>query len=226
MPHLLLQKPSFKAKPKEHSISLSRRMSLWQAGEFDKLVREARYIQECYGSRRRSRTPEQVSKIFSKLMLEGKVNAAMRLLDETNSGDVLSLSNEVLEELLKKHPASQPADESTLIRGEVPFVDPAVFANIDKASVAGAAMYTKGAAGPSGLDALGWRHVLVSQNYGYTGKELRESIASMTRNLATRTLEIQEDGSTSIEAYLSCRLIPLDKLPISVLLESEKLFVE
>ena len=192
----MLQKPSFKAKPKEHSISLSRRMSLWQAGEFDKLVREARYIQECYGSRRRSRTPEQVSKIFSKLMLEGKVNAAMRLLDETNSGDVLSLSNEVLEELLKKHPASQPADESTLIRG-----DPAVFANIDEASVAGAAMYTKGAVGPSGLDALGWRHVLVSQNYGYTGKELRESIASMTRNLATRTLEIQEDGSTSIEAY-------------------------
>ena len=110
MPHLLLQKPSFKAKSKEHSISLSRRMSLWQAGEFDKLVREARYIQECYGSRRRSRTPEQVSKIFSKLMLEGKVNAAMRLLDETNSGDVLSLSNEVLEELLKKHLASQPAD--------------------------------------------------------------------------------------------------------------------
>ena len=74
-------------------------------------------------------------------------------------------------------------------------------------------MYTKGAAGPSGLDALGWRHILVSKNYSYTGKELRESIASMARNLATRTLEIQEDGSTSIEAYLSCRLIPLDKLP-------------
>ena len=213
MPHLLLQKPSFKAKSKKHSISPSRRMSLWQAGEFDKLVREARYIQECYGSRRRSRNPEQVSKIFSKLMLEGKVNAAMRPLDETNSGDVLSLSNEVLEELLKKHPASQPAGESTLIRGEVPFVDPAVFANIDEASVARAAMYTKGAAGPSGLDALGWRHILVSKNYGYTGKELRESIVSMARNLATRTLEIQEDGSTSIEAYLSCRLIPLDKLP-------------
>ena len=35
----------------------------------------------------------------------------------------------------------------------------------------------------------------------------------MARNLATHTLEIQEDGSTSIEAYLSCRLIPLHKLP-------------
>ena len=38
-------------------------------------------------------------------------------------------------------------------------------------------------------------------------------MAPMARNLATRTLEIQEDGSTSIEAYLSCRLIPLEKLP-------------
>ena len=154
-------------------------MILWQTGEFHKLVRQASYIQECYGSGRRSRTPEKVCKIFSKMMLEGKVNAAMRLLDETNSGDVLSLSNKVLEELLKKHPASQPADESTLIRGKVPFVDPAVFANIDEASVATAAMYTKGAAGSSGLDALGWRHILVSKNYGYTGKELRESIASI-----------------------------------------------
>ena len=99
MPHLLLQQPSFKAKSKENSISLSRRMILWQAGEFDKLVREARYIQECYGSRRRSRTPEQVSKISSKLMLEGKMYTAMRLLDETNSGDVLALSNEVFEEV-------------------------------------------------------------------------------------------------------------------------------
>jgi hypothetical protein len=114
---------------------------------------------------------------------------------------------------MMKHPAPQPADESTLIRGEVPFVDPAVFANIDEASVARAAMYTKGAAGPSGLDALGWRHILVSKNYGSTAKELRESIASMARNLATRKVEIRKDGSTGTEAYLSCRLIPLDKMP-------------
>ena len=156
IPHLLIQKPSFKAKSKKHSISLSRRLILWQAGDVDKLVREARYIQESCCSARRYRTTEPQSKIFSKLMLEGKVNAAMKLLDETNLGGVLSLSNEALEELWKKHPASQPADESTLIGGKVPFVDPAIFANIDEASIARAAMNTKGAAGPSGLDALGW----------------------------------------------------------------------
>lgn len=51
------------------------------------------------------------------------------------------------------------------------------------------------------------------RNYGATGKDLRESIASRARNLATRKVEIQNDGSTDIEAYLSYRLIPLDKLP-------------
>jgi hypothetical protein len=77
---------------------------LWQAGEFDKLVKEARDIQANCRTMRRARTPEQVTKIFSKLMLEGKVNAAMRLFDETDSGGVLSLSEEVIEELVRKHP--------------------------------------------------------------------------------------------------------------------------
>ncbi len=141
MPHLLLQKPNFKFKSKDHAISLARRMLLWQAGDFDKLVREARSIQASCRVTRQCRTPEQISKTFAKMMLEGKVNAAMRLLDESNSGGVLPLSDDVLKELTMRHPAPQPADESTLIRGEVPFIDPAVFANIDEASVARAAMY-------------------------------------------------------------------------------------
>ncbi len=89
MPHLLLQKPNFKSKSEDHAISLARRMLLWQAGDFDKLVREARSIQASCRVTRQCRTPEQVSKTFAKLMLEGKVNAVMRLLDETNSAGVL-----------------------------------------------------------------------------------------------------------------------------------------
>jgi hypothetical protein len=36
----------------------------------------------------------------------------------------------VIEELVRKHPIPQPAEESILIRAEVPYVDPAVFASI------------------------------------------------------------------------------------------------
>ena len=212
MSSLLLQKPSFKAKSKEHSISLARRLNLWNEGDFDALVREARAIQSTLSTNKKFKTPEQLSRTFSKLMLQCKVNAALRVLDEESSGGILPLTNTVFQDLQSKHPLSQPATESVMIQGDKPFVDPAIFANIDETTIAKCAMKTKDAAGPSGLDAIGWRRMLVSQNYGLAGKDLRESIAAMARNLSTRKVEIN-NSTTNIEAYLSCRLIPLDKKP-------------
>ena len=108
---------------------------------------------------------------------------------------------------------SQPGDSSVMIEGDISFVDPSIFANIDEVTVAKAGMKTFGAAGPSGLDAIGWRHILLSRNYGDAGRDLRSSLAEMARTLATQKVTIQPDHSTSLEAFLSCRLIPLDKNP-------------
>ena len=74
-------------------------------------------------------------------------------------------------------------------------------------------MKTNDAAGPSDIDALGWRHILVSRNYGDAGRDLRTSIALMATNLATQIVDVQPDDTTCLEAYLSCRLIPPDKNP-------------
>ena len=74
-------------------------------------------------------------------------------------------------------------------------------------------MKTNGAAGPSGLDALSWRHILVSRNYGKVARDLRTSIALMARNLAMQMVDVKPDETTYLEAYLSCRLMPLDKNP-------------
>ena len=212
MPSLLLQKPSFKSTSKQHSECLARRMELWGSGDFDSLVKEARTIQSTLLASKKSKTPEQMAKTFAKLMMEGKVNAALRLLDEESSGDVLPLSDAVLDDLQAKHPPPVPLNPSVMIDGEIPFVDPVLFANIDESSIAKAAMNTKGAAGPSGLDALAWRHILVSKNYGCAGKDLRDAVATMARHLATRKNNIV-NGKSNLEAYLSCRLIPLDKKP-------------
>ena len=97
----------------------------------------------------------------------------MRLLDEQSSGGVLSLSDDVLKELRLKHPAGKEGNPSVMLEGEIPFVDPVLFENIDKSMIIKGAMNTNGAAGPSGLDALGWRHILVSRKYGDAGKDLR-----------------------------------------------------
>ena len=158
-------------------------------------------------------SPAKLSKTFSNLMFQGKVNAALRLLDQESQGGVLPLTDDVYEDLKKKHPEAKPADASVMITGEIPFVDSALFANIDESTISRAALNTNGSAGPSGLDALGWRHILVSRNYGAAGKDLRTSLASMARKLATQKLDIQQNQPSSIGAYLSCRLIPLDKNP-------------
>ena len=100
-----------------------------------------------------------------------------------------------------------------MLQGGIPFVDQAPFAKIDEATISRAAMKTNDAAAPAGLDALGWRHILVSRNYGDAGRDLRTSIALVARNLATQMVDVKPDETTCLEAYLACRLIPLDKNP-------------
>ena len=65
---------------------------------------------------------------------------------------------------------------------------------------------TKGAAGPSGMDAGGCRRMLISGNFGNVGEE-RKSIAEMAKRLC------QKRSANYLAAFLACRLIPLDKQP-------------
>ena len=60
-------------------------------------------------------------------------------------------------------------------------------------------MRTRGAAGPSGLDAEGWRRILISKNYGLIGKDLRTAIAKMTQLMCSRELN-EENVKNSLEA--------------------------
>ena len=118
------------------------------------------------------------------------------------------------EAIKSKHPPPADLNEKVMIKSEVPFADPILFENIDDETILKAALRTKGAAGPSGLDADGWRRILVSKNYGKRGNDLRSSIVIMTRKLCCERIDIDSNtNSTSIEAYIACRLIPLDKNP-------------
>ena len=96
MPALLLQKPSFKSKSKHHGECLERRLILWESGDFDALVKECTAIQSRLQANSKQRSPEHVSQTLAKLMLNGKVNAAMRLLDNTSSSGILQLSDETM----------------------------------------------------------------------------------------------------------------------------------
>ena len=163
MPALLLQKPSFKSTAKQHSQCLSRRLTQWEQGEFDDLLREANTIQAKLLTNHKGLNEERLAKTFAKLVLEGKINAAMKLLDHQGGSGVLPLSERTINELKRKHPAASEADPSLLVDGEPPFVDPVMFENIAESTIANAALRTRGSSGPSGLDADGWRRILVKR---------------------------------------------------------------
>ena len=60
---------------------------------------------------------EDLVKRFSRLMLLGKVNQAIRLLDESAQGGVLPLTDETMQCLLQKHPQGKPLNPFMLLNG-------------------------------------------------------------------------------------------------------------
>ena len=69
-------------------------------------------------------------------------------------------------------------------------------------------MQTRGAGGPSQVDAAQYRHILAGKTYKKEGKEMRKQVALMAKTLATTITD-----PSSLESYIACRLIPLDKCP-------------
>ena len=215
MPAVLLQKPSRKSTAKQHSQYLASRLEKWGAGKFDELMLEARSIQQKLKSfPKPDKDDEQLSKAVAKLMLQGKVQAALRLLGKEQPVGVLDTTEETVEVLKKLHPEGKPAADEVLINAEPEYFDPVIFTNIDERSIASAALKTRGSAGPSGMDADAWRRLLISKNFGNAGKGLREAIAKMTQKLCTK--ELSNEEKNGIEASTACRLIPAMKQPSGV----------
>lgn len=143
---------------------------------------------------------------FTSLMLEGKVNAAVRLLSENGRGGVLPLTSDVRTLLAQKHPPAEPARDGFILSGCEPEFHPVLFSGVTGDMIRHSALHTHGAAGPSGADAEQWRRMCCS--FQGVSASLCEAIASMARRLATEAID-----PGSLEAFLANRLIPLDKSP-------------
>jgi len=216
MPALLLQKPSSVSKSKDHTAALKRRLSIWQRGDFQELLRECLTIQGRIKASVPRNNIEATSKKFASLMKNGKLNAAVKLLTNSMEGGILPLTEETMTLLQTKHPAPADLSEEAVVDIEPVASHPVVFEEINGDAVRTAALNTHGGAGPSGLDADGWRHILVSRNFGIASEEFRSEFANAIKKLCTEKVEVtmQNGYATSdIEAFLSCRLIPLDKCP-------------
>ena len=109
---LMLQKPSKSSKNRDHIKHLTSRLVKWQLGKFDELVSECEAIQKRLINS--NRKPESIIKVFSRLMLHGKVSAAMRWLGE-NKSLPLQIDPAVRGALESKHPGAEPVSYNHLM---------------------------------------------------------------------------------------------------------------
>ena len=132
LPTLILQKPSATSKSKEHSLAIERRLNLWRQGDLDLLLKEVRFIQGKFVHSKKARTVEDISKVFAKLVFQGKLSAAIKLLDSESSTGLLNLTPEFLEGLKEKHPEAADIADESLLYGPIDYIPPGVFGLIDE----------------------------------------------------------------------------------------------
>ena len=157
----------------------------------------------------------KVARKFSNLMMEGKVRAALQLLTrETEAGplrldDVVEESGKTVRDILKdEHPHPEPPHPDALLSTNIVDSDfhPVLFDTITAEAIRKSALLTEGSAGPSGMDALCWRRLCTA--FGKKSNELCSAIAVFAKRICTTYVD-----PSSLMAYTSCRLVPLDKCP-------------
>ena len=206
MPHLMCQRPHPKSKQRENVVAIKKRMDKWKNNDLNDILSEARVLQERlnkHGHKRES--SEDRARVFGNKMRQGNVASATRSLTEESSGGVLPLTRDTIKQLKEKHPL--PSDSDGLrFQGTYMPPNPIIFERITGEMVWKKSLRTQGSAGPSGLDAKGWRIILSSTYFDDTASDLCNAIAALAKKLATTNCQY-------LDALTASRLIPLDKNP-------------
>ena len=92
------------------------------------------------------------------------------------------LKQRVRDVLIDKHPPSAPFYPECLADSDPQPIHPVIFDALDARCIRSAALRTDGGAGPSGVDALGWRRLCTS--FGSASDGLCRSIAATARRLS------------------------------------------
>jgi hypothetical protein len=95
-----------------------------------------------------------------------------------------------------------------LRNGPIHRVEEINFDKIDEEMIFRASKFTNGAARPSQTDAQFFRNILTHKNFKDAGKQLKEQFAKFARSIAT-----VHRSPDFLDAYVNCRLIPLNKNP-------------
>ena len=107
-----------------------------------------------------------------------------------------------------KHFLGKAASEDTKLHGPLPTVENIIFDVICNSVILEVAKITQGVSGPSGMDADGWRQILVSKDYGDTVNDLHKAVTSLIEKIC-----MEEIDDSSLSSLMASRLVPLNKNP-------------
>ena len=201
---LMLQKSGPKVRAASLKEIIEARYHKWSKGHIKELVEEAEYIQDRIERMNKNYT-EKAVKLFARLMMQGKVKQALRVVAGSQGG-VAKASPETLQKLKEKHPSAAPTDPKTLAEGLFKKIPDSAWEKIDADFIRKIALNSKGAAGWSGIDSEDLKHLLCSKNYGTFSENMCEAVAQLTKRLCKDFVD-----PNSLYAFLACRLIPLEK---------------
>ena len=134
-------------------------MEFWEPGGLVELIKEAETIPKCLKTTNTTSTINDILKKFSREMRRGNVHNAIKLLTDNMKYGILSLTEKSVQQLKQKHPPRCNGDPEVLLPEKSEEVHPIKFASIDAESVTKTTRKTRGGAGPSGLDAEGWKRL-------------------------------------------------------------------
>ena len=200
---------------------LERRMAMWQNRQFDALLQETA---RCDLSLRNSchlksdDSQDHLTRVFTRLMLQGNVRAAIHWITERSGGGVLApsalteifhpdgtkSSMSVFDALRYKHPEPRiPKDCAIPSFDTLPCLEDS---EITSAHIQSVAYQLQRGAGPGGCDSSHWRDILLC--YGASSAHLRDSDAALCRHICNSTVPWDD-----IRALVASRLIALNKCP-------------
>ena len=208
IPHLFFQRTHKNSKRSDDIKAVQKRIELWNKGDVEELLKEARALQKrIRGKKGKKSHGKDKARLFADKIRKGKVAAATRTLEtDGEMAGILPLDEATRKTLRDKHPEAKTAHPDTKFQGQYQPPHPVIFQQITGDVVWKHALHTQGAAGPSGLDAAGWKTILSSHVFGNVAADLRNAIAALARKMAT-------EDCLHLQAITACRLIPLDKKP-------------
>ena len=131
---LMLQKSGKNVKAQAIKDTVQQRIDSWNNGNLQDLVKESQYLQSHLQNQ--SHQPRHSAQVFARLMMQGKVKAALRIVSGSQ-GRVAKPSDAVLRKLTEKHPPAAPTDHTVILPGDFEKVPDSVWEKIDGQRVGG-----------------------------------------------------------------------------------------